>query len=201
MCGMAGMCKERELADEQKKETVAEFALGKGFAVATMAGILSACFAFGLAAGEPIAKEAIKHGTRPLFSNNAVLPVILIGGFFSNAVWCLILNARNRSFKDYVRGPVGQQFRNYFLSVLGGVIWFAQFFFYGMGETNLGEDYDFSSWSIHMAFIIVFSNLWGLYFQEWRGTSRTTKTLVCLGILTLIVSTMIIGLGNYLASD
>ena len=198
-CGWAGMSKEAELTVEQQRETVAEFALGKGFAVAAVAGALSACFAFGLASGKPIAESAVEHGAKLLYSNNASLVVILLGGFAANAIWCLILNFRNRSFKDYVTGPAGRQMMNYVMSMLGGVIWFGQFFFYGMGTTKLGSKYDFSSWSIHMAFIIVFSNLWGLYFHEWRGTSRKTRGLVWAGILTLIVSTLVIGYGNYLA--
>lgn len=199
LCCGAGMSKERELTEVQKKAAVSEFALGKGFAVAAASGILSACFAFGLSAGKPIADLSIAHGTTPVFSNNAVLVVILIGGFCSNAIWCLILNARNRSFEDYVSGPPIRQIFNVGVSALAGVIWYAQFFFYGMGTTQLGEKFDFSSWSIHMAFIIVFSNLWGIVFQEWRGTSKTTTTLVWAGILTLIVSTLVIGYGNYLA--
>jgi L-rhamnose-H+ transport protein len=200
LCGLAGMAKERELTDQEKREAVAEFALGKGFLVATISGILSACFAFGLEAGKPIAEVARSLDTAPIFSNNSVLVVILLGGFVSNAVWCVFLNYRNRSYGDYFRSGAGQQLRNYVLSALGGVIWYGQFFFYGMGTTKLGEDYDFSSWSIHMAFIIVFSNLWGLYFHEWRGTSSRTRKLVWAGILTLIGSTMIIGYGNYLGT-
>jgi len=200
LCGWAGISKEAELTDEQKQQTVAEFALGKGFAVAAMAGVLSACFAFGLAAGKPIAEAAVERGADPLFSNNASLVVILIGGFVSNVLWCLYLNFRNRSFTDYISGPSSRQLRNYFLSVLAGVIWYGQFFFYGMGTTKLGETYDFSSWSIHMSFIIVFSNLWGIAFHEWRGTRTRTKTLVWGGILTLIVSTIVIGYGNYLSA-
>ena len=53
--------------------------------------------------------------------------------------------------------------------------------------------------SIHMAFIVVFLNLWGLVFHEWRGTSQKTKSLVWVGILILIVSTIVIGVGNKLA--
>jgi len=199
LCGWAGVCKEAELTKEQQKDAIAEFALGKGFAVATVSGILSACFAFALAAGEPIAAEALDHGAKSLFKNNAVLVVILLGGFTTNAIWCLVLNTWNRSFGDYVNGPTGRQLVNYFLSALSGVIWYGQFFFYGMGTTKLGEKYGFSSWSIHMAFIIVFSNLWGIVFHEWRGTSSRTKLRVWFGILTLIVSTMVIGFGNYLA--
>lgn len=200
ICGLAGMAKEGELTDQQKRESVAEFALGRGFLVATASGILSACFAFGLAAAEPIAQLSIAKGTTPIFSNNAVLVVILLGGFLSNAGWCVFLNIRNRSYGDYVRGPAGRQVRNYVLSALGGVIWYGQFFFYGMGQTKLGKQYDFSSWSIHMAFIIVFSNLWGLYFHEWRGTSVRTRALVWVGILTLIGSACVIGYGNHLAA-
>ena len=198
-CGLAGIRKESELTDEQKRNAVEEFSLGKGFAVATVSGVLSACFAFGLAAGKPIAEIATAMGTEPVFSNNAVLVVILIGGFASNAIWCLLLNVKNRSFGDYVTGPIREQLRNYSLSALGGVIWYGQFFFYGMGTTKLGDKYDFSSWSIHMAFIIVFSNLWGIVFHEWRGTSRRTKMLVWGGILTLTAATLVIGFGNYLA--
>jgi L-rhamnose-H+ transport protein len=199
LCGWAGISKESELTETEKLASVAEFALGKGFAVAAMAGILSACFAFGLASGRPIAEAAVACGADPLFSNNASLVVILLGGFVSNVAWCLYLNFRNRSFPDYVTGPPLRQLRNYVLSALAGVIWYGQFFFYGMGTTKLGEKYDFSSWSIHMAFIIVFSNLWGIAFREWRGTSVKTRTLVWSGILTLIFSTVVIGSGNYLA--
>ncbi len=200
LSGKAGMRKEAEWTDQQKKDAVSEFALGKGFLFAMMAGVLSACFAFGLAAGKPIAEQAVAYGTREVLSNNAVLVVILLGGFASNATWCFILNFRNRSFSDYVTGPTSRLMMNYFLSATGGVIWFGQFFFYGMGTTKLGEQYDFSSWSIHMAFIIVFSNLWGIFFHEWRGTSRHTRRLVWAGIITLILSTLVIGYGNYLGS-
>ena len=189
-----------ELTDEQKKATVSEFALGKGFAVAAMAGILSACFAFGLAAGKPIAELSIAHGT------HADLLEQRRTGRDPDRRLCeqrLVVSdpqRRNRSLRGLCLAvPAMQQIRNYVLSALGGVIWYGQFFFYGMGTTKLGEKYDFSSWSIHMAFIIVFSNLWGIAFHEWRGTSGRTRTLVWAGILTLIVSTMVIGYGNYLA--
>ncbi|MFV2066904.1 MAG: L-rhamnose/proton symporter RhaT, partial [Pirellulales bacterium] len=200
ICAAAGICKEKELSDAQKRTSVDEFALGKGFAVATLAGILSACFAFGLAAGKPIAALAVAAGTEPLYQNNSVLVVVLAGGFLSNVAWCLLLNFKNGTFGDYVRGTPGRQLGNYLLSASAGVVWYGQFFFYGMGTTKLGPRYDFSSWSIHMAFIIVFSNLWGLYFREWHGTGRRTKRLVWLGIATLVVSTIVIGYGNYLAA-
>jgi L-rhamnose-H+ transport protein len=80
---------------------------------------------------------------------------------------------------------------------MAGVIWYFQFFFYSMGQTKMGK-YDFSSWTLHMASIIIFATLWGLVLREWRGTSRTTKLLVTLGLALLIGSTVVVGYGNYL---
>lgn len=202
LCGLAGRRREFELAaapDNRQAPVPAEqFHIGAGFIVAIVAGILSACFAFGLVAGKPIAVISVAHGANPLYSNNAVLIVVLAGGFLSNALSCIVMNVRNRSSGDYVAFSA-RYLLNLLLVWIAGVTWFCQFFFYGMGQTKLGRDYEFSSWSIHMAFIVVFLNLWGIVFHEWRGASRSTKSLVWLGILVLIGSTAVIGLGNYLA--
>jgi L-rhamnose-H+ transport protein len=198
LCGEAGRRRDTELSAEPADAGVEKFQFGKGILVATVAGILSACFAFGLAAGQPIAEISVAMGTNPLYQNNVVLIAVLTGGFFSNALSCLVMNFRNRTFGDYVRFN-GAYFRNLLLVWIAGVTWFCQFFFYGMGQTRLGEDYHFASWSIHMAFIVVFLNLWGLVFHEWRGTSAKTKSLVWIGILVLIGSTIVIGVGNKLA--
>ena len=80
---------------------------------------------------------------------------------------------------------------NYLLAMLSGVMWYGQFFFYGMGTTQLGA-YHFASWSLHMAFIIVFSNLWGLCLGEWKGVNRQTQAALWLGIITLIIVAAII---------
>jgi len=86
---------------------------------------------------------------------------------------------------------------NYLFSVLAGATWYMQFFFYTMGETQMGR-YRFSSWTLHMASIIIFSTLWGIALNEWRGVSMRTKALVFWTLLTLVGSTVIVGYGNYL---
>ena len=199
VCGGAGARKERELPDEQKKATISEFSFVKGSWVALFAGIMSACMAFGIAAGKPIAKLAVAHGTHPLQETVAVYVVILAGGFTTNFLWCLFLNIKNKTFGDYL--SVGAALLpNIVFSALAGVTWYCQFFFYGMGTTQMGR-YDFSSWTIHMAFIIVFSNLWGIKFHEWRGAGRRTMALVWLGIGVLVLSTIVVGFGNYLGAQ
>jgi len=66
-----------------------------------------------------------------------------------------------------------------------------------MGQTKMGK-YDFSSWTLHMASIIIFATLWGLALKEWKGTSRRTKLLVAAGLFLLVSSTIVVGYGNYL---
>jgi L-rhamnose-H+ transport protein len=214
MCGRAGMRKERELSDAEKKASIAEFSFVKGAWVAAFAGVMSSCMAFAFAAGKPIADAAVAAGTRPLFQNFPVLIVALAGGFTTNFIWCAALSVKNRSGRDYLRvrpvesAPAGAAadrarkpslLANYVWSALAGTTWYFQFFFYGMGTTQMGK-YDFSSWTIHMAFIITFSSLWGIAFHEWRGTGRPTRRLVVAGIAVLILSTVVVGAGNYLAT-
>ncbi|MCX5770729.1 MAG: L-rhamnose/proton symporter RhaT [Candidatus Hydrogenedentes bacterium] len=201
LCGRAGWMKERELSPEQKKATIREFSFVKGVWVAIFAGIMSACMAFGISAGKPMAELATKYGTSAIWSTSPIYVLVMAGGFTTNFIWCVFLNVRNKSSADYL-GPgatASALASNYLFSALAGTIWYMQFLFYGMGTTQMGR-YDFSSWAIHMAFIIVFSNLWGLYFLEWRGVSRSVHRIVFAGILVLVASTLVIGLGNYLAT-
>lgn len=199
LCGAAGMRKEKEQSDEQKKQTIGEFSFFKGLWVALFAGVMSACMAFGLAAGKPIAAAAAAHGTPNLFKNFPVLVIVLAGGFTTNCLWCIILNLRNRSGRDYLDARGASLGANYVFSAVAGVTWYFQFFFYSMGTTKMGQ-YDFSSWTIHMAFIIAFSNLWGLFFQEWKGSNSRTRGLVVAGLVVLLASTIVVGIGNWLAT-
>ncbi len=197
---------------------------------------MSACFNFGLDAGDPIRQLTMQAGTPPLWQGLPVLVVVLLGGFTTNFIWTFSLNLRNRSGWEYLAsrvpehlapadppqpiqetaltGPTGSVLthtpaaimretatipivRNYLLCALAGVTWYMQFFFYTMGETQMGA-YKFSSWTLHMASIVIFSTLWGVALHEWKGAGRTAARLVTLGIALLIASTVIIGYGNYL---
>jgi len=199
VCGWAGVSKEKELSSEQKRATVREFDFFKGLLVAIFAGVMSSCMAFGIAAGKPIAHLAVEQGVRPLWQNGPVLVVVLAGGFTTNFIWCAGLNVRNHSARDYFIARDASLAGNYFFSALAGITWYLQFMFYGMGTTKMGR-YDFSSWTLHMAFIIAFSNMWALLLREWKGSSRRTLTIVAFGIILVVFSTAVIGTGNYVAS-
>jgi L-rhamnose-H+ transport protein len=195
ICGRAGVMKERELPEEEKKKSVAEFNLTKGLIVAIISGILSACFNFGIEAGKPMAEAAVKAGFNPLFQNNVTYVTLLWGGLATNFIWCMILNARNKSFGDYTNSNT-PLLKNYIFAAVAGTTWFLQFFFYGMGESKLGNGA--SSWILHMAFIILVANIWGIVLKEWSGVTPRTKKTFVIGICTIILSVVLVGYGNYI---
>ena len=195
--GSAGIRKEGEVSAEQKKAVVAEFSFGRGVAVAVACGVMSASMAYAFAAGKPIAEAALAQGAPSLWQNLPVLIVILTGGFLTNVTWCVFLAVKNRSGGDYARATAPLT-TNYLLCGLAGLTWYLQFFFYSMGTTRMGR-YDFSSWTLHMASIIIFSTVWGIALREWAGTTATTRRLVAAGLALLVASTVIVGYGNYLA--
>lgn len=193
LSGKAGIMKERELSDEDKKKSVAEFNLVKGLIVAILSGILSSFFNFGIEAGKPLADAAVEAGYGHLYSNNVTFVVILWGGLATNLIWTTVLSIKNKSYKDFtnLETPIA---KNIMFSALAGFIWFLQFFFYGMGESKLGNGA--SSWILHMSTIILTANLWGIYRKEWKGVAAKTKWTITAGIAVILLSVVLVGIGN-----
>ncbi len=230
----AGLTKEREMPEEEKKKAIQEFSFNKGILVATFSGIMSACFAFALTAGNPIGDASKAAGTTVIWTGLPKLVVVLLGGFTTNFIWCVLLNIKNRTGYQYLASHIRAEhanltasggehgdsaeggelaatttlkhtapdlavprLNNYFFSALAGTTWYFQFFFYTMGETQMGK-FGFASWTLHMASIIIFSTMWGWIFHEWKGSSKKAHGLIAAGIGTLIISTIIIGVGTWL---
>jgi L-rhamnose-H+ transport protein len=193
LSGRAGMMKEKELSEEDQKKSVAEFSLVKGLIIAVLSGILSSFFNFGIEAGKPLANAAVAAGFNPLFQNNVTFVVILWGGLTTNLIWTTILSLKNKSYGDFVNrnSPIA---KNVLFSALAGTTWFLQFFFYGMGESKLGNGA--SSWILHMSTIILTANMWGIYRREWKGVAPKTKWTITTGIIVILFSVVLVGIGN-----
>jgi len=210
VAAVAGFVKERELPAEQKQQAIAEFSFMKGMLVATFCGIMSACFAFALTAANPISATSLAAGTDRIWSGLPKLVVLLWGGFTTNFIWCLMLIHRNHSADQYfatVADPTRSLpdlkvplLKNYLFSAAAGTTWYLQFFFYTMGETQMGR-YSFASWTVHMASIIIFATMWGWVLHEWRGSSKRAHGLVATGVSLLVASTVVIGWGAYLKAQ
>jgi L-rhamnose-H+ transport protein len=192
ICGRAGWLRDRT------QKTNQTFDFKKGIGIALAAGVLGACFAFGIAAGEPIKEQAIAAGAAPLWAEFPIFFVELLGGITVNLIYCLWMNSRNRSFADYRRAANPKELKaNYGFSALVGLLWYLQFVFYGMAAYFMGP-YSFANWSVHMSFMVVASNLWGYYFKEWKDTSSATKRWNTAGILVLVIAGIIMGAAGHL---
>jgi L-rhamnose-H+ transport protein len=207
VCGKAGVMKEKQLnlanaSDPHGIKMKTEYKFGLGLFVSIISGVLSACFNFGLEAGKPMSDvaNAAWKAANPgpgefLYGNNVIYIVLLWGGLTTNFIWCMILNARNKTFGDYTNKKTPLRL-NYLFAAIAGTTWFLQFFFYGMGESKLGNGA--SSWILHMAFIILVANMWGIALGEWKGVTKQTKNTIIAGIIIIIVSVLLVGKGNQL---
>jgi L-rhamnose-H+ transport protein len=198
LVGGAGMSKENELPEEQKKAAVAEFNFNKGILVAIFSGLMSAAMSFGLQGGPKI--EEIALSTAPVTGNAwkgmPVLVVVLLGGFVVNATWCLFLNLKNKSIGDYAKSsaPI---IPNLVFASVAGAIWCSQFICFKTGEPAMG-DISYIGWAVLMASSILFSTILGIFLGEWKNTSNRTKTLLALGLALLVLSSVISGYSGYL---
>ena len=188
--GYAGSLRSKNMTEEEKRAAVKDFALTKGLLVALLAGVMSACFALGLDAGTPI-KEALYAGLPVIF-------LVTLGGFCTNAIYCIWQNIKNKTGKEYfsVKGVVLTN--NLLFCALAGVLWYSQFFGLEMGKSFLTDSPILLafSWSILMSLNVTFSNVWGILLKEWKGVSNTTIAVLILGLVVLISSIIVVAMAQ-----
>ena len=182
--GFAGSLRAKNMTEEEKKAAIKDFALTKGLLVALLAGVMSACFALGLDAGKPLSIE----GVNPLFETLPATFMVTIGGFITNAIYCLYQNAKNHTFSDYCKTNVLTN--NILFCALAGVLWYCQFFGLGLGKAFFEPNSIIMafSWCILMALNVTFSNVWGIILKEWKGCNQKTISVLVAGLLILVFS-------------
>lgn len=182
--GYAGALRAQNMTEEERKAAVKDFALTKGLLVALLAGVMSACFNLGLEAGRPLQIE----GTSVLFRTLPATLMVTCGGFLTNAVYCLYQNAKNKTFGDYKKTDL--LVNNLLFCALAGVLWYSQFFGFGIGSSFFTEGSVVAafSWCILMALNVSFSNVWGIILKEWKGVSSKTVVVLISGLVILVFS-------------
>ena len=185
--GVAGHLKSAMLSDEEKQKAVKEFNFTKGLAVALLAGVMSGCFNIGLGFGEVLTVADANE----MFRSLPATLLVTLGGFVTNAAYCLFQNYRNHSFADYSKGSLWGN--NLLFCALAGALWYSQFFGLSLGKGFLTESPALLtfSWCILMALNVVFSNVWGIILKEWKGCSKKTIAVLVAGILILILSSFL----------
>lgn len=196
--GYAGSLRSKNMSEEERKAAVKDFALTKGLLVALLAGVMSACFALGLDAGTPIKEAALAGGVKPLFAGLPVIFLVTLGGFFTNAVYCLQQNIKNKTGKQYFSVDSKTLLNNVLFCALAGILWYSQFFGLEMGKSFLSDSPVLLafSWSILMSLNVTFSNVWGIILKEWKGASKSTIAVLILGLVVLISSIIVVSMAQ-----
>ena len=187
--GIAGHMKAQSLSDEEKKAAVKDFNFPKGIVIALLAGFMSGCFNVGLEFGKDINFGEL---TNPMFSTLPATLLVTLGGFVTNAIYCLYQNYKNKTWGDYKHsGEVN--LNNFLFCALAGLLWYSQFFGLSLGKGFLTDSPTLTTFAfcILMALNVVFSNVWGIILKEWKGVSKKTIVMLIIGIVVLIVSTFV----------
>lgn len=197
--GLAGRSKEKDLSEEEKKKTVAEFNFKKGLIAVLFSGLMSSAMSFGLQGGAKIEELALQTVpvTSVAWKGMPVLIVVFMGGFLVNFIWCILLNLKNKTADDYI-GPEGAVLlANIVFAGLAGTIWSFQHICFKAGAPRMGNT-SYIGWGVLMASAILFSTILGVMIGEWKGTSKKTASLLTVGLLLLILSVAVAGYSGYL---
>ncbi|MDR1562974.1 MAG: L-rhamnose/proton symporter RhaT [Dysgonamonadaceae bacterium] len=188
--GYAGALRSSNMSEEEKRKAVQDFALKKGLIIAILAGVMSACFALGLDAGGAIKESLIEKGVPVLFAGLPSVLLVTIGGFITNASYCIQQNIVNKTFKDYASVSGGIFINNLLFCALAGLLWYSQFFGLELGKSFLTNSTILLafSWCILMSLNVLFSNVWGIILKEWKGAGQKTVIVLTVGLLLLVFS-------------
>lgn len=200
LSGLAGWFKDIDLRNADAR--LEKFDLGKGLFFCSLAGVLSAVFGISLDVGKPIAVIAAAHGAGQ-FEGNVVYIFSCGGAYVSTTVYCLFLHLRQNTLREYVEltecGQRASLSVNFFMASLTGLLWYGQFFIYGLGQVRMGE-YKFTSWAIINAMIVLFSAVVGLMMREWKGCRLRTWATLSAAFVALLAAVGLMTYGNYLGS-
>ena len=186
--GVAGSMKAASLSEEEKKAAVKDFNFPKGLAIALLAGFMSGCFNVGLEFGKDINFGDL---TPDMYKTLPATLLVTIGGFVTNAIYCLYQNGKNKTWGDYKNGKVWGN--NLLFCALAGVLWYSQFFGLSLGKGFLTESPTLMTlaFCILMALNVTFSNVWGIILNEWKGCSKKTIAVLVTGICILVLSSFL----------
>jgi L-rhamnose-H+ transport protein len=153
------------------------------------------------AEGIQINRAAEKLGASQLGAGMASVALIMTAGFVVNAIYCVYLLAHNRSWRDYA---IAGARSHWCYGIAMGLLQMAAFLIYSIAASRI--DYSTKlggavlAWPVYTASVILVGNLEALVRGEWKGSDSRTFVLLTGGLVLLLgASTIVVGLGSYLA--
>jgi L-rhamnose-H+ transport protein len=205
---------QRDWRDTPREQSViAEFNLKRGLAIAVFSGMMSGLLRLGSGCRrQPIrALPLSKAGTDPLWQGLPVLCVVLLGGFTTNLIWCGWLILKQPIGWGEIHRPTSVHAADADgapPTLLAQLCCWRRWAARSGTSSSSSTRWARARWGGtasppgHCTWpsIILFSTLWGFALKEWAGVRGGTRLLVWLGIGALLLSTVVIGVGNYLAA-
>lgn len=194
--GYAGALKSQNMSEEEKKKAVKDFALKKGLVIALLAGVMSACFNLGLESG--VKEHMAQLNVPDLYAGLPATLLVTIGGFLTNAAYCIYQNIKNKTGKQYFSVPGNVLLNNLLFCALAGALWYSQFFGKSVGESFFDKEGVMLafSWSILMSLNVLFSNVWGVVLKEWKGAGKKAVITLIAGLSVLVLSIIFTGVSQ-----
>ena len=183
----AGIDRDKLIETSNKSKNIT-----KGILIAVTCGLLSSLLNVGFANAAPVAQTAIEFGVIPRNSSLAAWVVVLWGAFLMNFGYSVLLLFRNNSWKTF---STEKALNAYKWAIIAGFCWFAALGVYGQGAALLGEIGPVIGWPILLGLSLIISNFWAYKAGEWKNAKGPFNKLLG-GLIVLIISAIVLGLGN-----
>lgn len=183
----AGIERDKLLSSDNKSSNIV-----KGILIAVTCGLLSSLLNVGFANAAPIAEKAQEYGVIARNSSLAAWVVVLLGAFMMNFGYAIFLLIKNNSWNTFSLKYAKNAYK---WSFIAGFCWFAALGVYGQGAALLGEIGPVIGWPILLGLSLIISNYWAYRAGEWKNARKPFNKLL-LGLLVLIISAVVLGLGN-----
>jgi L-rhamnose-H+ transport protein len=196
-CGHSGKLRDDGLQQSpQPNKRYRHF--GLAFLVCVAAGVLSCMFNLAFHFADPISHVAaaqIGAESTSFEANTPIWLLVMLGGLIPNLGYCIYLLVVKGSWRNFTQRGVA----HYWLSGIAmGLIWTADFTFYGVGASSLGKLGTTVAWLIMNASGIMIANFWGVITGEWNGAPYVARRQMIWGSLILFLSIVLVNIGNYL---
>ncbi len=140
---------------------------------------------------------ASSGGAAPSQAGNAVLALILLGGFLPNCGYCVYLLWRNKSYAEYFRQT---RTRYWLMTLCMGILYSASVALWGIAisPSLLGALGPSVGWALFVGMIVLTSTATGLLSGEWKGAAKSSVRQLIASVCVLISAMVLICCGIYL---
>ena len=163
-----------------------------GLIICILSGLFSSMLNFSFVFGDELRVKALVAGAAPSMAANPIWSLCTSAGFIANAVYCLYLLRKNKTWGVYKSGGA----LYWVLGSLMGLLWFGGTLMYGAGASILGSLGGEIGWPVFMVIDIIVGIFWGMLSGEWKDAGRPALNYCWIGIGILCLAIVVISMSG-----